>query len=174
MEQVGGRNGFKSIDINLEDTWVVGNERGLDSLVQTSIKSSQMPTPDFSGRIPLIVTVETRTRLTECLPPVCHSRDGIETVDRIWGREVERAERERIVRVAREEIQAAIEWTHVLARGRDLEMATTGILDVGVGGECDLCEKKHRNRECWFHSADWTNEAPCEDTTPEDDLIDRK
>jgi hypothetical protein len=72
---------------------------------------------------------------------------------------VDRAERQRGVRLAREEMQGALEWPLMLNGRADLETATAEIVDVALGGDCELCDRNHRNGDCSFRQADWTGEG---------------
>ncbi|CZR57030.1 uncharacterized protein PAC_06919 [Phialocephala subalpina] len=61
-----------------------------------------------------------------------------------------RVDREKAIRLAREEIQGVLEFAFVKVPGfRPLEPVSSGILDVRVGRECEYCDLGgHRNGDC--------------------------
>jgi hypothetical protein len=150
IEQIGRRDLFKWLEIDPLEIWVVGDEKALEVVVEKSIQIARKFKPAIGGQEPLMTTFETMTRLYEMLPVRLEGMAEIEAQDQLVGRGVDRARRQRGVRLAWEELQCALEWFSGLGGG-GLETATIGILDVVFGGKCELCNHSHRNGKCWVH-----------------------
>lgn len=130
------------LTINLPTIYLVGDEKGLNVSVDKSLRISNQGNE---------VIAEITTILHEHLPGKLASIDEVKAKDLVYGNRVESEERERVVRLAREEMQSALDFVQKECEEiLTLEKVTTGILDVGNGGECELCNGRERNGECWI------------------------
>lgn len=143
MERVGTLELESSgiLTVDLPTTYLYGDGKGLDVIVDKSIKISSQGATIYGE----IITV-----LFEQFPKLYPNIDEIKAKDLVDSHGVEREVRERVVRLAREEIQSILDF---LQKGvgeiSTLEKVTTGILDVENGGECEFCNGRERNGDCW-------------------------
>ena len=144
----GADHKIKKLTVEMPEMLMLRDERGLIASTWKMVKI----TVDYGdiaeeGNATPGVKLEQRTDLHEKLSNSVEEKD--ESGLGLGGFTFE--ERERALRLARMEIQGALETVIPFAEDfRDLEQATTGILGTVAPDrvECEYCPIRHRNGDC--------------------------
>jgi len=143
LEGLGVSRAFEELHITEPEYEVPCDERGLYAIVTRSVAVKRVVGQEATTTQE---TLAMREKFLLELPTIEEREE-----DPVLG--IGRVEREKAVKMTRQEIQGVVETLPRLVQLRNfrgLDRGSTGILDaVGEGeAECLYCEEKHRNGEC--------------------------